>query len=255
MEKNASRLWDRHWDKTTLEERYFDLVRAENSIKWQRIEKIVLKEFGSFKGLKVIEIGAGVGTMAALMAKCGADVTMLDYSKSALEKSSAFFGKLGLTAEYIEQDALMLSPEVLGKYDISMSYGLTEHFSGGDRVKINKVHFDVLKPGGMAIISVPNRYNPPYRIYKYLAEITGRWQVGEEYPYSRREFRDICREIGVAEYSFLGDSLFWSFNFISKILRHVFNIKKGVDVSRIKRERGTVLDQYLSYSLILCGKK
>ena len=58
--------------------------KEENGIRWQRIEKVVHQEFGSFNKLKVIEIGAGTGTNTALTAKRGADETVLDYSENAL---------------------------------------------------------------------------------------------------------------------------------------------------------------------------
>lgn len=258
MKKNTPQLWDEVWeDGSTTEEDIYNLIKEENSIRWQRIERIVLKEFNSFDNLKVIEIGAGSGTNAALMAKRGAKVTVLDYSEGALKRARGFFKKNGLSAEFIQQDALSLSVDLKGVYDISMSFGLTEHFEGQERVKINKAHFDVLKEGGIAFISVPNKFNPPYRIFKFIAERISVWKVGEEYPYSRKEFKDMCEQIGVKEFAFFGDSLIWSFNFVSpfKVIRKAFKLKKNLDVSHIKKEKGTFLDQYLSYALILCGKK
>lgn len=258
MKKNTNQLWDDLWEKdTSIEEDFFNLTREENSIRWQRLEEIVYKNFGSFNGLKVIEIGAGAGTNAALMAKRGAKVTVLDYSDNALKVGQNFFSRNGLSAEFIKQDALLLPEEFLDKYDVSMSFGLTEHFTGENRLIINKVHFDVLKKGGMAFISVPNKCNLPYRIFKFVAEHVGIWHVGEEYPYSRKEFKKICRHIGILEYSFFGDSFLHSFSFISpiKAIRKIFKLKKNLNISGIKREKGTFLDQYLGYALVLCGKK
>ncbi len=77
---------------------------------------------------------------------------------------------------------LNLTENMINRYDLSMSFGLSEHFKGNHRVLINKAHFDVLRPDGIALISVPNKNNPPYRIFKFIAERTGRWTVGEEYP-------------------------------------------------------------------------
>ncbi len=261
MKKNTPQLWDKVWKKDiSIEEDIFNLAKEGYSIRWQRIERIVLKEFGSFNNLKVIEIGAGAGTNAALAAKRGAKVTILDYSETALKRAREFFERNGLSAEFIKQDALSLPTDLLGKYDISMSFGLTEHFDGVERVNINKAHFDLLRKGGIAFISVPNKYNPPYRIFKFVAEHTGRWTVGEECPYSRKELRNICQQIGITEYSFFGDSLFWSFNFINpinpfKIIRKVFRLKNPLNIYNIRKEKGTFLDQYLSYALVLYGRK
>ena len=63
IDSNTSELWDQFWVKETspLEDQFY-LKKEELGIRWQRIEKIVLKEFGSFEGLKIIEIGSGTGT-------------------------------------------------------------------------------------------------------------------------------------------------------------------------------------------------
>jgi len=259
MKENKPQLWNEIWNApSSIEEDIFNLTKAENCIRWQRIEKIILREFESFNNLKVVEIGSGIGTYAALMAKREAEVTLFDYSENALKRAREFFKRIGLTAKFIKQDALSLSADFLDQYDVSMSFGLAEHFRGTKRIKINKAHFDVLRKGGIAFISVPNKHNPPYRIFKFVAEHTGRWTVGEEYPYSRKELGNICGQIGITRYSFLGESLFASFDFITRapraIIRKLFKLKSNVGISR-KKERGTFLDEYLSYALVVYGKK
>lgn len=257
MEQNTPELWDQLWKNPVQKDQDLEaLAREEQSVRWRRLEEIVLREFGKWTGLRVIELGAGAGTHAALMAKRGARVSVLDYSPSALARAQEFFSRNGLPVETKQHNALSLPRELMGSYDISMSFGLTEHFKGEERFLINKAHWDVLKKGGIAFISVPNRYNPPYRIFKFLAELLGLWKVGEEYPYSRAEFRRICARLGVREYSFFGDSLIRSFGFLSpvKAIRKLFRLPAPSTASLCK-ERGTFLDQYLSYALVLCAKR
>lgn len=261
MEANTPQLWDKVWSQNpSAAEEIYTLAEAENSIRWQRLEKIVLQEFGSFNKLRVIEIGAGAGTHAALMAKRDAQVTVMDYSEAALKRAKRFFENNGVSADFVQEDALSLPLKMHDKFDVSMSFGLTEHFIGADRVAINKAHLDVLRKGGMTFISVPNRHNLPYRIYMPAARLAKTWQVGEEYPYSRQELEDICRQLGVTEYSFFGDSLVGSLRFINPFhqiqkLRNLFRLQDDLDVSGIKREKGTPLDAHFSYALVLCAKK
>lgn len=266
MERNTPQLWDKSWDRvpTSPEEDIFELAKEEKSMRWQRIEKIILREFGSFDNLRVIEIGAGAGTYAALMAKRGAKTTILDYSKKALKKARQFFARNKLSVDkFIHQDALSLPPRLLGKYDIAMSFGLTEHFKGAKRIKINKAHFDLLKKGGIALIAAPNKYNPFYRMFKFVTERTGLWELGEEYPYSRKEFKSICQQIGITEYSLFGESFYSSFKFIDpfRTTRKLFKrylkikLKRNLDPSRLRKQKGTFLDAHLSYFLVFCGKK
>lgn len=262
MEKNSPELWDKVWQYSSFsEEDVYNLEKEAKSIRWKRIKDIVKKEFGSFEGLKTIEIGAGLGTYSALMAREGADVTVFDYSDIALERAKEFFEKNGLKATFVKGNALDLDPEFIGKYDLSMSFGLTEHFLAEQRFVMNRVHLDVLRDGGITFISVPNKYNLPYRLFKFFAQKAGIWKVGEEYPYSRKELKIFCRKAGVSRYWFIGDSLGASFHFINvfrifrKIYRKIFKIKRNLDPKSIRQEKGSPLDQYLSYALVLVAKK
>lgn len=266
MSHNTPQLWDHLWQPSSPEEDLFSLAQEELTVRWRKIKDRVERDFGSFAGLKVIEIGAGAGTYAALMARQGAEVTILDYSDKALEKSRLFFERNQLKANFILQDALNLPSGLLGKYDVSMSFGLTEHFLGQQRLAINRAHFDVLRPGGMTFISVPNKYNPPYRLYKFLSQLTGKWLVGEEYPYSRQELAAICRQLKITEYAVFGESLRQSKQFIELInplrlfLKFVLKKEERGDPKKfslagLKPQKPTFLDDYLSYALVLYARK
>jgi SAM-dependent methyltransferase len=218
-ERNTSQLWDDVWAarSPSVEKDLYAVAKEERLIRWQRIEAKILERFGAFAGLSIVELGAGRGTNAALMAHRGARVTVLDYSQTALDRSRRLFDNLGLPVELVLQDALELPDDLRGRYDVSMSFGLAEHFLGDPRAAIVRAHFDVLKPGGIAFVSVPNAHNPPYRLYKWITERTGRWTIGEEYPFSRRELERHCRALGLDNYGFFGDSLWRSKKFLNPI--------------------------------------
>ncbi len=247
MQKNTPELWDSLWEKHKQEDG-LGLIREENSIRWHRISKEVVKKFKDFRNLKVIEIGAGSGTNALLFAKYGARITILDYSKNAISKSKKFFKENNCEAEFILADALNLPQKLKGKYDVVMSFGLAEHFKGRERLQIIRSHFDLLNKKGLVLISVPNKSNPPYRIHKLVAETAGTWKFGEEFPFSRGEFLKIGKSLKVNKMRFIGDSFYSSFRFINplKLLRK----KKR----RIKKEKGSFLDSYLGYSLVFIAE-
>jgi 2-polyprenyl-3-methyl-5-hydroxy-6-metoxy-1,4-benzoquinol methylase len=258
MKRNTAELWDSVWerDASATQDRY-DLANEECGIRWRRIETVAREELGSFEGKKVIEIGAGAGTNAALMAKRGATVTLVDYSSKALERAQHFFTHNSLEANLLREDVLALPHHLLRSFDIAMSFGLTEHFRGDDRVAANRAHFDLVRPGGLVFISVPNKWNPPYRLHKLAAQALGRWRVGEEYPYSRRELETICEQLGVSQHQFFGDSFWASFGFLSplRIMRRIRGRVETVDLASLRPERSSFLDPYLAYSLVLCAKK
>ncbi|MDQ5950844.1 MAG: hypothetical protein QG639_121 [Patescibacteria group bacterium] len=259
MKKNTEKVWDSVWADPHLQSNHKLIVAAEEqTIRWQKISNIVNRELGGFNGLSVLEIGSGTGTYAALMAKHGADVTLLDYSPIALERAQIFFKSLGLKARFVKGDAFALPTEVTKKkFDIAISIGLTEHFKGRKRVEINKVHLDVLKKGGLAIISVPNTYNPPYFVYKIISTWLGSWKFGEEYSYTRSELLAIAKMIRGKVLALFGDGLYSSFKFIlpANFLRRFFGVGFPRNFLEIRKEIASPLDDYLSYSLILVLKK
>lgn len=253
MEKNTPELWDGLWKETSREEDAYNLIREEKGIRWKKIEKIILKKFGTFKNLKVIEVGAGAGTNALLFAKRGAKITILDYSKKAIARSREFFKRNNCLAEFILADALKLPKKSLNAYDVSMSFGLAEHFTGENRKRIVKSHLDLLKSPGLAIIAVPNKLNPPYRIYKFLMQLIKKWPFGEEYPYSRKEFSKIASPLNLKALNFIGDSFYNSFRFINPFL--LFPKFRKKDIKKIKTQKTSILDDYFAYSLLFIGEK
>jgi 2-polyprenyl-3-methyl-5-hydroxy-6-metoxy-1,4-benzoquinol methylase len=248
MQKNTPELWDKLWNETSEAEDRYNLVVEERGMRWQRMEKLVLKRFGTFKNLKVIEVGAGAGTNALLFAKRGAKITILDYSPKAIERSKEFFKRNKCDAEFILGDALKLSNSIKGKYDVAMSFGLAEHFQGKERIQIIRSHMDLINKSGLVLISVPNKYNFPYRFYMSAAKLLGIWKFGEEYPYSRAEFKSICKQIGIPSIGFFGDSFWSSFRFIN-----IFRIFRKKTINSVKKQSGSFLDQYWAYSLILAA--
>lgn len=277
-QQNTAQLWDAVWTRgADVSRDLYAVAKEERLIRWQRMEAAIVERFGGFDGLSVIELGAGRGTNAALMARRGARVAVLDYSERALERARALFDELGLAAEFILQDALDLPESLLGRYDVSMSFGLAEHFLGDKRTGILDAHLKLLRDGGLAFISVPNAHNPPYRLYKWIAERTGRWTVGEEYPFSRTELEGFCRLAGVEDYGFFGDSLWRSKKFLNPLKWFPRRKRKAATTPAAavgapapargsgqpsrrrrrlpRRERGTSLDARFAYALVLWAGK
>lgn len=258
MRENTPQLWDDVWEAAGNVEAPLALLEAEGrTVRWRRMERVMVREFGALEGLQVLEIGAGTGVGAALMAARGANVTLADYSPGALHRARLFFEGCGLQAEFRHLDALALPQELRGSHHISMSFGLAEHFLGDARTRIIAAHFEVLKEGGLTFISVPNRWNLPYRFFKFAAERTGRWRVGEEHPFSRAELRAICRGIGVANCSFLGESLLESARFLAPTRAKLWwdRLRCRLGLPRARMVPGTPLDAYLSYALVMYARK
>jgi 2-polyprenyl-3-methyl-5-hydroxy-6-metoxy-1,4-benzoquinol methylase len=138
-----------------------------------------------FKGKRVLEIGCGTGVNTILMGMQGAKITLMDYERSALDVAKGLVDNLSLDAEFVCGD--VFDYNVQREFDIVHSEGVVEHFLGEKRQRIIDIHAGALVSGGRCVIIVPNSSSLPYRIGKYLAEASGTWIHGKEYPYTRGE--------------------------------------------------------------------
>src|SRR4051794_7693642 len=181
--------WDAVW-LTEIDDE--DLDAEERTLRWRAQAELVTPLFGSFEGLRVAEIGAGRATNALLYARHGARATVIDMSAIALEQSRRRFDSAGLELETIEADVFDLPADALGRFDVAMSFGLCEHFLGERRRRVIGAHLDLVRPGGLALINVPNRWSPFYRAWMGLAKRRGTWTLGTEVPFTGREVRDLA---------------------------------------------------------------
>ncbi len=259
LQKNTAQVWDEVWKDPGLSREDELILAAEAAtLRWQKIKKVLLQEFKTLQNLEVLEIGSGIGTYAALLAREGAKATLLDYSPEALIRAKEFFASNQLKVTTVQGDALNLPPKLhKKKFDISISIGLNEHFTGKKRLQINKVHVDVLKKNGIAIIDVPNAYNPPYRIFKFLSELLGTWKFGEEYPYTRSELLEIGEQINGKFLALFGDEFYSSIKFLlpANFLRRWFGVGIPLSKNQIRKQNPSFLDDTLGYSLILMLQK
>ncbi len=190
-------VWDRLWRYRPPEARDDALLaRERRSLRWSVIVEKLEATFGSIEGLETIELGSGRGDLSVLLARRGARVTLLDASERALDQSKHRFGRLGLTARFERGDLLGDLDRWHERYDVALSSGLVEHFTDTDRTRVVRSHYEVLKPGGVAIISVPNAWCAPYRMWKLYLELRGWWPYGLELPFTSRELARRARVAG-----------------------------------------------------------
>jgi 2-polyprenyl-3-methyl-5-hydroxy-6-metoxy-1,4-benzoquinol methylase len=262
MEDNQPQYWDSVWSRPQNREADIQLFnKRETSVLWSNMKEEICKVYGreNLNGLSSIEIGAGAGEFSAVMAKNSIDVTLLDYSPLSKIRAEAYFKNNSLSfKEHISCNALKLDATLKGKYDIACSFGVAEHFKGEERLQMLKSHAELLKPGGIFFISVPNKLNLPYITYKGIMEFLGKWEV-EEYPYSPMELSKSLRKVGIKNVDFFGDSFRSSFKwlyFIPAQLEQKININFFTKLSEQnnKKFKKSIFDKYFSYALVAFGK-
>jgi SAM-dependent methyltransferase len=108
-------------------------------------------QFRSAQGLKVLEIGVGMGADYLEWLKAGALATGIDISLASIDHARARCEQVGLKPDLRVADAEQLSfPD--DTFDVVYSYGVMHH--SPDTRRCVKEAWRVLKPGGQARIMV-----------------------------------------------------------------------------------------------------
>jgi exosortase/archaeosortase family protein len=122
----------------------------------------------------------------------GATVAGIDISGPVIAAARREFGAAPLLAAGADVRAL---PFADGTFDAVYSMGTIEHFPESDVAA--RECFRVLKPGGRALIGVPNRYDPFLRpALVALLSVLGLYAYGQEKSYSKRALRRLLESAG-----------------------------------------------------------
>lgn len=116
--------------------------------------------------MSVLEIGFAPGKQLAYVGKVlGATVSGLDFSSQGVTFAKALFERLGISGDLRCEDAFAttLSPMT---FDVVYSVGLIEHFE--DPRPLVRRHVELLKPGGTALIVIPNYRGLYGRLQQYF---------------------------------------------------------------------------------------
>jgi 2-polyprenyl-3-methyl-5-hydroxy-6-metoxy-1,4-benzoquinol methylase len=184
---------------------------GEEPYMWKFYESLIGEDY-DFRGKRVIELGCGTGINTILMARRGAKVTFLDFSREALDLVRKNMEAAGVDGEFILGD--MLDYDFDGEFDISHSEGVVEHFRGPQRQGVIDRHADALKRGGRTVIIVPQVGSLMYRTGKFLAEVTRTWIHGGEYPYTRNELFGRMERADMAVKALRGGELLMAFGWL-----------------------------------------
>ena len=236
---------------------------------WALIQRTVLEAFGSFENVRSIELGCGLGKVSILFSLLGAKTSLLDYSEKQIAAAKYVHDRFEVASDVITGNLLDLPAEMSGQYDVAMSFGTAEHFWGDDRQRVFDSHAEVLKPGGLAIIWVPNKYGFLFHFGR-AARIVLRRQTCpvDEDSFTRKELRHRARNAGFTDVQIVGGELLRNdfFNHIINLPR-LFGLRnmtfQGADASKetllhsMAKNRRNIKpwNGFFSYPFVFIGKR
>lgn len=139
--------------------KFYELVEAHRYTKEWHIP--IAADFESARGLKVLEIGCGLGTDGAQFAQAGADYTGVDLTEAAVELARKRFETFGIPGKFQTEDAEQLQ-FADATFDLVYSHGVLHHTPDTQKA-IREVH-RVLRPGGRAMVMLYHRDSYNYRV-------------------------------------------------------------------------------------------
>lgn len=220
---NEEVVWNNHWNKMIdYYEKYDEIFEIRN--KWdfhcnEALHNHYKSIVKNFRNLKCIECGCGGGYESSLMARDGAEITVLDYSERALEYAKIVSQRIGVLNQikFVRNDIFDFCPKE--KYNVAWHCGVIEHYQDNEIIRIIKKMMDFTKKGGLIVITVPNLLSPQ-SIYWMLK--TGK---GSERYISHRKLKMLMEKAGF-KYIQIKDLSYWLPSFLP--------VKWAVKVSKNK---------------------
>lgn len=126
-----------------------------------------------YEGLKILDVGCGGGLLSEPLATLGAQVTGIDAAKESIEVAHHHGHQRGLTIDYRSVPLESLLPSEAESFDAIMALEIVEHVQGYE--DFLKTCLQLLKPGGLLIISTLNRTLKSYALGIVAAEYVLRW--------------------------------------------------------------------------------
>jgi SAM-dependent methyltransferase len=140
-------------------------------------------------GKRALEVGAGTGAASSSVAARGAEVVALDSSAESVTLIQRTWGHQFPNLTPLRAEALAL-PFADSSFDLVFHDGVLEHFPDPD--PFLRENWRVIKPGGILVAGVPQKFNP-YTVYKQALIFLNRWPYGWETQYSVGELAGLLR--------------------------------------------------------------
>lgn len=119
-------------------------------------------------GKRALDVGCGAGLLTEPLARLGAAVTGVDAAEESIAVARTHAAAMGLTIDY---HAGELSTLALGSYDLVTAMEVLEHVA--DKPAFVTQLAAHLAPGGLLILSTPNRTAASRALLVGAAELTG----------------------------------------------------------------------------------
>ena len=146
---------------------------------------------------KILEAGCGMGIWVYFLREKGHDIIGIDYLQSTVDKVKRFDPELPVQQGDVNN---LDFPD--NHFDAYVSLGVVEHFQEGPQKALAEA-YRVLKPGGIAFVTVPylNMFrriitHPMRNLYFTIRRLRGKKDYFWEYRYTKKEMIKFLKDAG-----------------------------------------------------------
>lgn len=178
-------VWDKKWNKLDINEFRRNAFKSDP---WTIHHRPIIEKYAQKirKGGIFLEAGCGMGHWCFYISeKYGVYSIGADIAEETIVKLQKVQTEM---TEFIVDD-LNASKLESEKFDMLISLGVIEHFKDSNRMVKNLNR--VLKPEGIAIITVPNIYSI-HTISRPILKFLEKWDIGYEKSFSPGKLEELC---------------------------------------------------------------
>ncbi|MBK4214767.1 bifunctional 2-polyprenyl-6-hydroxyphenol methylase/3-demethylubiquinol 3-O-methyltransferase UbiG [Paracoccus caeni] len=185
----------------------FKPLHMMNPVRLDYIQTQITAEFGrdrrdlkALAGLRILDIGCGGGLVSEPMARLGADMVGADAAEGNIAVARLHAEQQGLAIDYRATTAEALA-EAGESFDVVLALEIVEHVA--DPARFIATCRDLVRPGGLVILSTLNRTAKSFMAAIIGAEWVMRWLPKGTHDWNRfimpDELSDMCGQCGLAD--------------------------------------------------------
>src|SRR3989344_962582 len=199
---SVGKIWDEKWKDFNVAE---FVKRGMEIDLWITFHKQIIEKYAErvdSRGL-FLEAGCGMGYWCFYVSeKYKIKSVGVDIAPKTIAKLNDHCRKEKHTLASFLVDDLNNSNLPKNKFDMFVSLGVIEHFEDSGCMMRNL--YNLLKPGGIGIITVPNLYSF-HTITRPFLQLLGKWNIGYEKSFSPKKLKNLSlsNSFKIVEYGIL----------------------------------------------------
>jgi 2-polyprenyl-3-methyl-5-hydroxy-6-metoxy-1,4-benzoquinol methylase len=149
--------WDQVWQGRAIPKAFDPRVQTRNDYVQQRLHEFFVETFANSRGCDqhLLEIGAASSIWLPYFAKeFGFAVAGIDYSEVGCEQARAILRQEGIAGRIVHSDFVAPPEEMIGAFDVVVSFGVIEHFAETTACIASFARF--MRPNGLIVSFIPN---------------------------------------------------------------------------------------------------